>query len=355
MGVLVTLTGAAPGCGYDNPGFKLKDSDPVASSGAETTNIGGVTMTTTEPMTPTTSSTTESMTTQGPGVSGSETSASTGVDPTTSTTETTSTTGGVEYYFPKSCGVPIRTEFQDAAADTLFVYQTPQNGCTLKPELKIECRDFGFGAWKRLPMFFTNGGEGYTADYFSIVAVRFAAPEFVHVDEELKLALPITPDDFIGVEVKIQVFHQDPNVAWAGGTIDVLEFEEMASWEEGPGKDAEFAGCKSPGASFHCRKCKAVGVDCDVTWNGVDSPPFKVEALQTIKLPEVAPDANDGAELVVEDLTKDDLGWLMERGLMFTPSTDILSGMLEARARDAPTPGHRPGLRAVYCKPEPKP
>ena len=352
MGVLVTLTGAAPGCGYDNPGFKLKESDPVTSTDEPTTNVSGVTAVTSEPSTTTaipTTSTTESMTTQGPGVSGSETS-TTDVDPTTSTTETT-TGGGGSWFFPVDCGeAAIPTPWADPAADTYFVNEAPQGvTCSFLPEgTMTQCRDLQFGETEEFPLFLTDGGVNFTDDYMSVFAVRFAPPAFIH--EDMNGMTQIDPKYFVDVEVKFNVFHEDQNLLWSETTLEAHKGELDDLWVEHKGFD--FTPCKSPAASFRCQRCPLGGGegDCAEDWSKPHQPmsgTMKVHSFSVIK----EPDAAMGTELVIKDLSKNDLGWLTTKGLMLFPVVDTPLGMLEVKSKELLDPKYRPGLRARYCTP----
>ena len=170
MGVLVTLTGVAPGCGYDNPGFKLKDSDPITSSGAETTSVSGVTMTTTESATtnsaPTTS-TADASTSNGSQVSGSGTTETT-EDLTTSTSGMTTgdSTGGVtnDCPMPSVVKVPwladtflVDRSYEDAASCAMLDEVAPEHQWE---QGLIFCRDRNFGIVPALPLLDRPAGVG---------------------------------------------------------------------------------------------------------------------------------------------------------------------------------------------------
>jgi len=262
------MTGVAPGCGYDNPGFKLKDSDPESDSAAQTTSVSGVTMmTTTE--TPTTSTsttgTTEPMTTQGPGVSGSETSTSTGVDPTTeTTTETTTGTTGEPAPWDAVCAddelITAKPVF--AAADAFFQFQgegAGPKGCSigLGDDLQDpKCVDRNTGAMTFLPLVSLLGPPNTPGDdLVNVFGVRFDVP-VIETDDG-----PVPPEAFVKAELGVSVFRGTQKLPM----LDVYPMGPGMPWMEGD--NGASTPCMPGEPTFRCRACgEAYDGPCAEAW-----------------------------------------------------------------------------------------
>jgi len=347
MGVLVTLTGAAPGCGYDNPGFKLKESDPATTSVGETTNISGVTVTTTETTaTPTTSttSTTDPSTSNGPNVSGSEGTETT-ADPTTSTSDGT-TTGMPNVEWPP-CDLPDTkpSKAKLAAADTFLLkeIESGQPDCGIEPAMG-QCRDLNLGATDYFQLYFEQGGfaDDSFDDTASVFAVRFDAP-----DPPMHEDLMVPPDSVIGVRVTIHVVRPFPKLEWTKPTFNVFGLHAEAIWPEGAGYGP--TPCESPGASFRCSQCKG-GPACLKPWIGTYPYPTDLnEAVKSFILVEEPP---DGVGTDVElDFPIEALAWLTKNGLVVVPESGTEKGTIEVKARDYNEGELGPFIQYLYCRP----
>ncbi len=348
MGVLVTLTGAAPGCGYDNPGFKLRDSDPVTSTDESTTNISGAMTMTTEPgttnsATPTTS-TADASTSNGSQVSGTTETTETTEDLTTSTSSTTTGMPAVEW--------PPCTEFDEtkpskaklAAADTFLLkeIESGQLDCGIEPA-KGQCRDLNLGATEYFELYFDAGGDPLDPkdDTASVFAVRFDAP-----DPPMHENLLVPQDSVIGVRVTIHLVRPFPNVEWSEPTFNVFGLHAEAIWPEGGG--AGPTPCMDPGASFRCSQCKT-GPTCLKPWIGVNPFPADVnEGVASFTLVDEPP--GEGVDVAL-DFPIEALEWLTENGLVIVPETGTKKGTIEVKARDYDMGKLGPFIQYLYCPP----
>lgn len=341
--VLVTLTGVAPGCGYDNPGFKLKDSDPDSDSAAQTTNVSGVTMMTTTETSPTstsTSTTSEPMTTQGPGVSGSETSGSS-VDPTTETPDTT--TGKPQFEWPP-CEIDetVPGPALPAVADTFLVHTGGQSSACFELE-NTDCKEQDFSGVKFLEVSYqSSDSEKQTDDFTSIFAVRFDAPPHPEVEGVM------VPDmSVIGVRVTLHMARPVMPKVWTPPTFKVFPFHPDDAWQEGNAGDKQEA-CVTPGTSYHCRVCATKDVCVGATWSYNGYAYNNLEETTEELLVTLA-DAPKGEGVPVKfDFPVAAVDFLTKNGMLLIPDY-VTESMIGVNTKESSNP---PIIEFLYCPPE---
>ena len=348
MGVLVTLTGAAPGCGYDNPGFKLKDSDPVASSGAETTSVSGVTMVTTETgiMTtpPTTGTASDPSTSNGSNMSGSEISGTT-VDPTTETMTTSGTTGELEPWDAECMGAE-QTFTYKLVADTFFMFEEPTGGmdeCDIGGQNELGlCNDISFGGSLKQQVFNYESGFPGMSDLNTrkVFVAQFEAKQILD-DETNK---PVPPSAVI--DLTMQVFF----VRIDGDALLPFNLRPVATMEPWVAGGLAAARCMTGASSWNCMAC----VEKDATlfcpdgkdWNGSyteDDKPlttFKVGGADLNVAVEIKISEQIPLEAEFEKLQD------THRGFVIVPQPGIGHSTIEVHTLDS---GKAPTLTVTYC------
>ena len=346
--VLVTLTGVAPGCGYDNPGFKLKDSDPDSDSAAQTTNVSGVTMMTTTETSPTstsTSTTSEPMTTQGPGVSGSETSG-TSVDPTT---EPTMGTTGDPPPWDAVCPGEETPHVYNMDLDTFFMFENESTGgCDIgggDTKMSIDCNDLSFGgsATQQVFNFFVGPGEEKKNFTRKVFVVRYEAEKVIDMGSGEEVPPEAVID--LTLEVNFERISAGPahefwlkpvvtNDKWQAGSLDAEE-------------------CVTGAASWHCRQCvgEALLLTCaeENSWAG----PYEFDEAPITTF--VIDKPNGYVGIMLSDPIKVQAEYAQLRtghpGYVIVPSPGLSDKLLKIHTSEA---GKPPKLTLRYC-PKPMP
>ena len=351
--VLVTLTGVAPGCGYDNPGFKLKDSDPDSDSAAQTTNVSGVTMMTTTETSPTstsTSTTSEPMTTQGPGVSGSETSTSTGVDPTTETPDTT--TGKPQEPMPwdADCKGAEVTRTYTMLADTFFIFEDLGVGATdcdvggPGAHVLADCNDVSFGGALSQQVFNHSSVDLEDESRFTrkVFVARFDGMEIV--DDVSKKSVP--NDAVIDISLGVFFNHiggEDPT------TFTLRRMETMIEWKAGSQAKGK---CKMSEASWNCAACSGkedeTCADPGKPWEKKAPYSQQQTVLKTVIIEGATPDQPVSITISAKQdiFTEFPLLQMVHPGFVIIPAPNTPRDTMEIYTSDA---GKTPTLTIRYC------
>ena len=189
------------------------------------------------------------MTTQGPGVSGSETSTST--DEPTTQTSSSDTTGALETWDAVCVGAEV-TRTYDLLADTFFMFEDPGVGATNcdvgggAPPVDSDCNDVSFGGapWQQVFNHFAVDNDESTFTRKIFVA-RFEGMEIV--DDTSKKPVPKEAV----IDISLGVFFK--RIGGDGPTMFTLRrLETTTQWMAGPQTGAK---CKPGEASWSCAAC----------------------------------------------------------------------------------------------------
>lgn len=334
------------GCGYDNPGFKLKDSE--TGSVEATTQVTGVTVTSEQTtIVPTTTTTTTDDTSSGPQVSGSETSTSTTEGLTSTTSETSSTTELPMVEWPDcKLGEALPGPTSLALADTFLLNTTAGGICYGSPGA---CRDQDLSGMDYFEVYFQDGkNTDQDDDFASVFVARFATPP-----DPLHEGLVVPESSRVGVRVTIHVARPPQPETWAPTTFNVFPVTGGKSWMET--KKKILTSCVFPGVSFRCRECgEAVGVCKDKEGEWPDK--YAYAAPLPNPLPggtwtqDPEPKAGTGEDISF-DLSIEALSWLTKAGMALIVGNDVGEGMIGVTTKEFAGGASGPFIQYLYCPP----
>jgi hypothetical protein len=348
----------ASACNYDNPGFKIKETD----TGVSLSEVSGSSLEATSQPSPTTTQPTSSettMTSAGPQVSGSDSDTSS-TSPGTSETSTADATTGPGEPWDNLCNDPVVGPNMLPVADTYFLNTIEMqpticayNDIDMDKLADVDCVHVNAGKVASLPMVFNDGGSENTPNDDLVLA--FGARFKYDLKDDKDVPVPWTA--VIDSTLELYFFRANDQAPWDPpefALYPLLPAEtdppEPVYWEEGA--HLKTGACAENEPTFGCLMCLAVIDDekCAHDWfwpGGV----FEAGKGTTIGDPfDLGAEKPDGARIKVVELGLPGTEQALGTGVLVVARSKVIwEDKLELKSKEYNQGKVGPFLRVKYC------